>query len=344
MMKLSAFHYDLPADRIAQEPVTPRDHSRLLTFDRKTNRVAHHRFYEIPELLQTGDVLVVNTTKVFPARLRGTKRTGGAIEVLLLALREGSSWRALVRGTTKAVDLVFPEGLTAQMMDRLENGEWIVRFSSNAVREFLAKHGEMPLPPYIRRGRSEASDVNRYQTVYAQQEGAVAAPTAGFHFTPEVLSALQKKGIEVVEIMLHVGWGTFRPVRTEDVESHAMLAEPYEVSASVAQALTAHRQEGRRIIAVGTTAVRTLETICDEKGNYRGGRGETALYIYPGYSFKSIDALITNFHLPDSTPLLLANAFAGGTPETPFPLKPAYEAAIREGYRFYSYGDAMLIV
>lgn len=344
-MKLAEFHYDLPPSAIAQEPVSPRDHSRLLVLDRRSHALEHRRFHDIVEFLQPGDVLVLNSTRTFPARLRGKKKTGGKVEVLLLApsphLGKGARWRALVRGTTKKNELVFPEALEARMKDRLAEGEWVLEFSSNHVRDYLDRYGEMPLPPYIKRPAPQSADLERYQTVYAEKEGAVAAPTAGFHFTPALLERIRERGISIQFIVLHVGWGTFRPVRTETIEDHQMLPEAYEVSEKAAQAFNQARQEGRRIIAVGTTAVRTLETICNEKGQFRSGNGETNLFIYPGYPFKAVDALITNFHLSDSTPLLLASAFYRG--KEPFSLKFAYEEAIRQNYRFYSYGDAMFI-
>jgi len=229
------------------------------------------------------------------------------------------------------------------MTNRLDNGEWTLQFSRNSLRSYLDQHGEMPLPPYIKRPKPQAADLDRYQTVYAEQEGAVAAPTAGFHFTPQLLERIHAKGVTVRSVVLHVGWGTFRPVRVGRIEDHKMLPETYEVSAIVADDLNEARREGRRIIAVGTTAVRTLETVCDQDRIFRADRGEANLFIYPGYRFKSVDALITNFHLPDSTPLLLACAFYGGDPSIPFSLRFAYEEAIREGYRFYSFGDAMFI-
>ncbi len=339
-MKLIDFHYELPPEAIAQEPVSPRDSSKLMVLDRASKAITHHRFRNIGEYLRPGDVLVTNVTKVFPARLRGKKITGGKAELLLLAPR-GEQWKALVRGATQKTTLEFPEGLRASMTERLSEGEWIISFSSNHIHEYLLRHGEMPLPPYIKRPSPRASDLERYQTVFASQVGAIAAPTAGFHFTPELLAALQAKGIEQRSIVLHVGWGTFRPVRSETIEEHRMLAEFYEVSGETAAALSAAKQQGRRIVAIGTTVTRTLETVVDASGTYRAGEGETDLYIYPGYAFKGIDALLTNFHLPDSTPLLLASAFYGRT--SGFTLKPAYEEAIREGYRFYSYGDAMFM-
>jgi len=362
-MNLSDFHYALPAGAIAQEPVNPRDHSKLLVLDRRSTTVQHKHFYDLVDILRPGDFLVTNSTKVFPARLRGRKKSGGKIEVLLLSpsllAGEAVSWRALVRGTTKPTELVFPEGVSALMTNRLDNGEWTLQFSRNGLRSYLDRHGEMPLPPYIKRSAPKATDLVRYQTVYAETEGAVAAPTAGFHFTPDLLERIHAKGVTVRSVVLHVGWGTFRPVRTERIEDHQMLPESYEVSEIVAEELNAARREHRRLIAVGTTAVRTLETVCDASGVFHGGRGAADLFIYPGYRFKAVDALITNFHLPDSTPLLLACAFYAspglaapspvgrGTAEPrvrqPFSLRSAYEEAIREGYRFYSYGDAMFI-
>lgn len=342
-MKLSQFHYDLPPSLIAQEPVTPRDHSKLMVLNRQNNQIEHRPFYEIVDFLKPGDVLVTNATKVFPARLRGKKKTGGKVEVLLTAPLPDGQWKALIRGTARPAELVFPEGLQGRMTQRLAEGEWAITFSSNHLREYLDRQGEMPLPPYIKRKMRLASDLDRYQTVYADREGAVAAPTAGFHFTPELLENIRAHGVLVQSIVLHVGWGTFRPIRAEHIEDHKMLPETYKVSDETVQELNRARRESRRIVAVGTTVVRTLETLCDSSGMFRSGGGESDLFIYPGYSFKAVDALITNFHLPDSTPLLLACAFFGGNRSHPFSLKFAYAAAIREQYRFYSYGDAMLI-
>lgn len=340
-MKLSEFHYDLPDSLIAQEPADQRDASRLMVLTRGTPTLSHRRFGDLPTLLNPGDVIVLNATKVFPARLRGRKATGGKAEVLLISPL-GTSWKALVRGTTKAATLKFPEGLTATMDERLDNGEWRLTFSRNHVHEYLDRHGEMPLPPYIKRPTPRASDLNRYQTVFADKTGAVAAPTAGFHFTDTLLGALRAKGVQIETIILHVGWGTFRPVRVEDVTQHQMLPEPYEMSIDTAAALTAARREKRRIIAVGTTVTRTLESLWDTD-HYRSGQGDTNLFIFPGYRFHGIDALITNFHLPDSTPLLLASAFYQSPGSGPFSLKTPYAKAVQEKYRFYSYGDAMFI-
>jgi S-adenosylmethionine:tRNA ribosyltransferase-isomerase len=284
---------------------------------------------------------------VFPARVRGKKATGGKAELLLLEpLNEARQWRALVRGVTKPFELHFAEGVTAQMHEMLAEGEWRVEFSNDEVRGFLSRHGEMPLPPYIKRPEPRGEDLDSYQTVFAREEGAVAAPTAGFHFTPELLARIEANGVERAEIVLHVGWGTFRPVRTDRVEDHRMLPERYEIAQKVAAKINAAIAEGRRIVAVGTTVVRTLET-AGSGGQVLAGSGSSDLFIYPGFAFKIVGALMTNFHLPDSTPLLLANAFAqwrqAKQAASPFVLKDAYQAAVREGYRFYSYGDAMLI-
>ncbi len=343
MIRLSDFHYDLPPEQIAQEPVTPRDQSRLMVLNRSSAAPSHHRFAELDRILRPGDVLVMNVTKVFPARLKGTKRSGGKAELLLLESLDSARWRALVRGPTRQTELVFPEGLTAEMETRLDNGEWVIHFSRNHLREYLDVHGEMPLPPYIKRPVSSGPDRQNYQTVYARAEGAVAAPTAGFHFTEELLERLRAKGVEILELTLHVGWGTFRPVRHENVVEHPMLPETYEVTSAMADAYNRARLEHRRIIAVGTTATRALETLTTDRGVLSPGKGATNLFIFPGYRFKSIDALMTNFHLPDSTPLLLANAFYGADADHPFLLRPAYQEAIEKKYRFYSYGDAMLI-
>ena len=349
-MKLSDFQYDLPPERIAQQPAEPRDSSRLMVLD-GAGGIAHHRFLELDRLLRPGDVLVANATRVFPARLRGRKKTGGKVEVLLLGTQDSTSWRALVRGATQPTVLIFQEGVEAVMEQRLSRGEWHLRFTTPDVRAFVERHGEMPLPPYIKRPERAPQDRERYQTVYAKSEGAVAAPTAGFHFTPDLLERLKQKGVQWLEVVLHVGWGTFRPIREEDISRHEMLPERYEISAETAKVLNEARAGGRRIIGIGTTVVRTLETVADDAGVIHHGRGESDLFIIPGYRFKSIDALITNFHLPDSTPLLLANAFYGHKmsqgnrtgENAPFVLRKAYREAIRAGYRFYSYGDAMFI-
>lgn len=343
--KLTDFEFTLPSESVAQAPVTPRDHSRLLILDRASGQIQHKRFHQITSVLRAGDVLVLNATRVFPARLRGQKSTGGKIDVLLLRRETGARWQALVRGSAAiGAELIFPGELRGRLVDRLENGEGIIEFSKEDIRPYLNQHGEMPLPPYIHRPDKQAADTERYQTVYARQEGSIAAPTAGFHFTPELLAELKVRGVDIVEIVLHVGWGTFRPVRADNIAEHQMLPEFYEVSETAATQLQQARQERRRIVAVGTTAVRTLESIYDGAKGFLSGSGSTNVFIYPGYEFKAIDALITNFHLPHSTPLFLASAFYGqGTAREPFSLRAVYGEAIREGYRFYSYGDAMFI-
>jgi S-adenosylmethionine:tRNA ribosyltransferase-isomerase len=366
-VKLSEFYYDLPPELIAQEPVTPRDQSKLLIVSAKKDSLEHKRFSDLSDYLNPGDALVLNSTKVFPARLRGKKKSGGKVELLLVRpMAEKDQWTTLVRGISRAATMEFPGDLRADCVERTGEGEWIVQFSGPPVRDVLERFGDMPLPPYIKRPKSQTSDRDRYQTVFAKEEGAIAAPTAGFHFTPELLERLRKKGIQMVEIVLHVGWGTFRPVRSENVEDHAMLPERCRLSAEAAERLNGARKSGHRIVAVGTTAVRTLESAANAEGKLTAFDGETNLFIYPGYRFKSVDALITNFHLPDSTPLLLANAFfchlSGrvGARESgskdfapphpipssppPFSLRAAYAAAIQHRYRFYSYGDAMLIL
>ncbi|MFA5975850.1 MAG: tRNA preQ1(34) S-adenosylmethionine ribosyltransferase-isomerase QueA [Elusimicrobiota bacterium] len=344
--RLSDFHYDLPVDRIAQKPVEPRDHSKLMVVNTSSRQFEHRAFFDLDQMLVSGDVLVANATRVFPARLRGKKKTGGKVEVLLLGRSvDPSCWRALVRGATQVTELFFEEGTSARMEKRLAEEEWLLRFSRDDVSSFLQRQGETPLPPYIKRPQADALDMDRYQTVYAKSEGAVAAPTAGFHFTPELLARLKQRSIQWQEIVLHVGWGTFRPVREEDIQKHQMLPESYDMTSATAETLNTAHREKRRIIAVGTTAVRTLETVCDEDGVFQPGQGESRLFITPGYTFKAIDALITNFHLPDATPLFLASAFYSHKTRDaePFGLRAAYEEAIRSGYRFYSYGDAMLI-
>ena len=352
-MRLAEFFYDLPPERIAQEPVTPRDASRLMVLSKPEPKWSHRVFRELDTILQPSDVLVLNATRVFPARLRGHKKTGGKAELLLVGpAPSAKTWRVLLRGAKAPVELVFADGVTAGVGAQQANGEYLARFSIDDIRGFLARHGEMPLPPYIKRPSPRTGDAERYQTIFARSEGAIAAPTAGFHFTPELLDRLRARGIAIAEVILHVGWGTFRPVRKETIEDHEMLPERFEVKPDTAALLTQARRQGRRIIAVGTTVVRTLETIWDDQEGYRPQEGESNLFIYPGYRFRGIDGLITNFHLPDSTPLLLANAFAhhhllpqgNMLGEYPFVLRTAYDEAIRQGYRFYSYGDAMAIL
>jgi len=333
------FDYALPPDRIAQHPVEPRDHARLMVLHRDSGKLEHRRFYEVVDYLRRGDVLVINETRVFPARLVGKRPSGGKVELLLVRPLGRDTWEALAKPGRKVRPgerLLFGEGkLTGEVVERTEGGKRVVRFSGDL--EALRNLGQVPLPPYIRRSPIP-EDRKRYQTVYARVEGSVAAPTAGLHFTEELLGRLREKGVEVVPIVLHVGPGTFRPVRGE-VSEHRMEAEYYEVSPRAAEVVNLARGKGGRVVAVGTTSVRTLETVADEEGRVRPGSGWTELFIYPPYRFRVVDALITNFHLPRSTLLMLVAAFAGRER-----VLEAYMEAVRLGYRFYSYGDAMLII
>ena len=339
----SAFDYELPEGRIARSPAQQRDQSRLLVLHRETNNIEHRVFRDIAELIDEGDALVLNETRVLPARLLGKRAGGGAGEVLLLRpLADEHTWEALVRpgrnlkpGRTLEIS---PE-LKVEIVDHAPEGARIVRLhSSMPVRAALEQFGHMPLPPYIDRP-DEAADRERYQTVFGRIEGSVAAPTAGLHFTEDLLTRLHDKGVEIVRILLHVGVGTFRPVDVEDPEQHVMHAEQYEVSAAAAEALNRTRESGGKIWAVGTTVTRTLESTIAADGTIAAGAGSTRLFIRPGYQFRAIDRLITNFHLPRSTLLMLVAAFAGYERTM-----HAYRVAIDQGYRFYSYGDAMVIV
>lgn len=344
LSRASAYDYDLPDGRIAQEPVEPRDRSRLLVVPRAGGPFRHLRFRALVELVPPGDVLVLNETRVFPARLRGRKPTGAPAEILLLRpeSEDEREWRALVRpgGKLKPGRVVdVAEGLRVHMVDSVSGGGRLVRLESElSPREAIDRWGEMPLPPYIGRPAT-AADRARYQTVYARSTGSVAAPTAGLHFTAAVLAGLEGRGVSLQRVTLHVGVGTFRPVDAESLEEHEMHAEWYEVPADVASSLNEVRQRGGALWAVGTTVARTLESVTDETGTIRPGKGWTELFIRPPYRFRGVDRLLTNFHLPRSTLLMLVSAFAGyeRTME-------AYEEAIAEGYRFYSYGDAMVVV
>ncbi|MBX3133930.1 MAG: tRNA preQ1(34) S-adenosylmethionine ribosyltransferase-isomerase QueA [Gemmatimonadaceae bacterium] len=345
----SDYDFALPLDRIAQAPAARRDESRLMVLDRAGGTIAHHRFRELPKFLREGDTLTLNTTRVFKARLLGTRDSGAPAEVLLLKEAPQARWEAMVQPGNKLKPgrvVTFSEGFTAEMGEPTERGTRLVRLRVEgaragdraAERVAIAAHGHVPLPPYIERGDT-ASDLERYQTVYARQEGSVAAPTAGLHFTPELLAALETQGVRRAEVLLHVGAGTFKPVEVEDPSQHEMHEEWYDVSEETASALTATRRAGHRVGAVGTTALRTLETVWREDGHYAAGSGETRIFIRPPAVVRSADVLITNFHLPRSTLLMLVAAFAGYE----FTME-AYATAVREGYRFYSYGDAMLIL
>lgn len=340
-MKVSDFDYYLPEELIAQKPIYPRDASRLLVLDRKTGQVEHCSFTEIVAYLQTGDVLVLNDTRVIPARLFGRRHdTGGKIEVFLLKRLSTREWEVLVKPGKRArlgSTIVFGEGeLTALVKDRTDAGGRLLEFEYRGVfEEHLDKLGMMPLPPYI---KEKLEDRERYQTVYSRMEGSSAAPTAGLHFTPELLATIQTKGIHLAYLLLHVGLGTFRPVAADNVEEHIMHSEYYEVTPKAAETINQARKQGGRIIAVGTTSVRTLETVADEKGIISAGSGWTDIFIYPGYRFKCVDALLTNFHLPKSTLLMLVSAFAGVEQ-----VREAYCQAVENKYRFFSFGDAMFI-
>ncbi|MCU0561410.1 MAG: tRNA preQ1(34) S-adenosylmethionine ribosyltransferase-isomerase QueA [Desulfobacterales bacterium] len=346
MHSLSDYDYELPAGLIAQSPAKRRDRSRLLRLERRTGALSHHRFERLPERLTAGDVLVVNDTAVIPARLVGRKATGGRVEVFILdytggVRREGTfACDCLVKSSKPlraGACIQFGEEWSGRVT-AIEGGFCRVEFSgAGDIDLLLDRQGHVPLPPYIRR-LDRPEDRKAYQTVYAAVRGAVAAPTAGLHFTPELLEEIRAKGVAVACITLHVGYGTFAPVRSADIRTHRMHAERYHISASAAEAVNAARDAGRRVVAVGTTAVRTLEFAAGDDGRVRSGSGWCDLFIYPGYRFKAIDAMITNFHLPKSTLLMLVAAFAGREP-----ILDAYRAAVAEGYRFYSYGDAMLI-
>ena len=336
-MKTSDFYYELPEELIAQHPAEPRDSSRLLVYDRKADRVTHEHFYAIVKYLKKGDVLVVNNTRVLPARLIGHRvGTGGAMEFLLLKRLDRDHWEALVKPGKKArIGKVceFSDELKAEITGNCEGGGRTVRFLYEGVFEdILSRVGQMPLPPYI---KEKLEDQERYQTVYSKENGSAAAPTAGLHFTPELLDRIRGMGVEVVEVLLHVGLGTFRPVKVDDILEHEMHSEFYQVTEQAAQAVSRAKREGRRVIAVGTTSVRTLESASDANGQLRPQSGNTKIFIYPGYQFKCVDALITNFHLPESTLIMLVSALIGR--EKTLEL---YELAVRERYRFFSFGDA----
>ena len=339
-MNTHDFYYDLPEEYIAQTPAEPRDSSRLLIYDRKTKEVQHKIFRDIYDELHPGDVLVVNNTRVIPARLMGTKKqTGREIEFLLLNKKTQDEWEIICRPGKKLKigDIVeFSEKLSAEILAKREDGIPLVKFYCDGIFEaVLDELGNMPLPPYITK---KLEDKERYQTVYAKERGSAAAPTAGLHFTPELLERIKKKGVDVVEVLLHVGLGTFRPVKVDDVEKHKMHSEYYSVSQDAAKRINEAREKGGRIIAVGTTSVRTLESTSTEDGKIVAGSGYTDIFIYPGYRYKAVDALITNFHLPESTLIMLVSAFAGYE-ET----LNLYKMAVDMKYRFFSFGDAMFI-
>lgn len=340
-MKTSDFYYDLPEELIAQEPLKDRSSSRLLVLDKETGEIEHRIFKDITDYLQEGDCLVINDTKVLPARLIGERvGTGARIEILLLVRKNIDTWEVLVKPGKKARPgdkVSFGGGkLVAEILETIEGGNRIIKFHYDGVFEnILEELGEMPLPPYI---THKLEDKNRYQTVYAEHDGSAAAPTAGLHFTPELLEKIKNMGVKIVHVTLHVGLGTFRPVKVDDVTNHEMHSEYYVVEKSQADIINDTKKNGGRVIAVGTTSTRTLESVTDENGVVHEGNGWTKIFIYPGYKFKAIDCLITNFHLPESTLVMLVSALAGK--ENIF---KAYEIAVKEKYRFFSFGDAMFI-
>ena len=354
MYALDDYDFDMPEALIAQQPAVRRDQSRLMTLHRRRGDVGHHHFYELPGMLGAGDLLVLNNTRVIPARLYGRKATGGKVEVLVLDYAGGRAdpqnqghfvSACLVKASKRPQPgsrIYFSDDLQAEVLAVREETH-ILRFScpGGDFAALLEQTGDMPLPPYIRRpggDASAASDRQRYQTVYAKQAGAVAAPTAGLHFSDALLARLVARGVQTVELTLHVGYGTFLPVRVDDIRKHRMHAEQFVIAPEAADRINAHRQQGGRVIAVGTTCVRSLEYATDEDGRLRSGSGPNDLFIYPGYRFRMVDGMITNFHLPRSTLLMLVAAFAGREN-----ILSAYRAAVEQRYRFFSYGDAMLI-
>lgn len=340
-MDKSDFYFDLPQELIAQDPLEDRSGSRLLVLDKKSGRVEHHIFREIIDYLRPGDCLVLNNTRVLPARLMGVKEdTGAAIEVLLLKRRENDIWETLVKPGKKAkpgTKLIFGDGcLKGEVLDVVEEGNRLIRFGYEGIfEEVLDKLGEMPLPPYI---THKLQDKNRYQTVYAKYDGSAAAPTAGLHFTNELLKQIEDMGVEIAYVTLHVGLGTFRPVKADNILEHHMHSEYYQVTREAAEKINRAKSGGNRVICVGTTSCRTVESAAKEDGMLEECCGNTEIFIYPGYQFKVLDCLITNFHLPESTLVMLVSALAGREH-----VLEAYEEAIREKYRFFSFGDAMFI-
>lgn len=341
-MDVKDFYYDLPQELIAQDPLEDRSSSRLMVLDKITGEVEHRHFKDITEYLRPGDCLVINNTKVIPARLYGVKEgTEAKIEILLLKRKENDIWETLVKPGKKCkigTKIVFGEGiLTGEVIDIVEEGNRLIQFHYEGIfEEILDRLGQMPLPPYI---THQLQDKNRYQTVYAKYDGSAAAPTAGLHFTPKLLQQVRDMGVEIAEVTLHVGLGTFRPVKETDVLKHHMHSEFYKIEQSEADKINKAKKEGHRVIAVGTTSTRTLESAADENGFLTEKSGWTEIFIYPGYQFKVIDALITNFHLPESTLVMLVSALAGREH-----VLAAYETAVEEKYRFFSFGDAMLIL
>ena len=340
-MKVTDYYFDLPQEQIAQDPLEDRSSSRLLVLDKETGEYSHHVFREITEFLKPGDCLVLNNTKVIPARLFGEKEgTQAKIEILLLKRKENDVWETLVKPGKKAkvgTKIIFGGGLlVGEVIDIVEEGNRLIKFTYEGIfEEILDQLGQMPLPPYI---THQLKDKNRYQTVYAKYDGSAAAPTAGLHFTPELLQQVKDMGVDIAEVTLHVGLGTFRPVKVDNILEHHMHSEFYMVTQEAADKINNAKKSGHRVICVGTTSCRTIESAADENGMLKESSGWTEIFIYPGYQFKVLDCLITNFHLPESTLLMLVSALAGREH-----VLAAYEEAVKEGYRFFSFGDAMFI-
>ena len=339
-MKKSDFYFDLPEELIAQTPIPERDHSRLLVLDKNSGELTHRHFYDLPSFLHEGDCLVLNDSRVLPARLLGSRSSGGGVELVLLRDLGDGKWECLSRPgrkTRPGTELSFGEGeLTATVVDVAEGGNRIVQFHYEGIfLEVLERLGKMPLPPYI---KEELQDAERYQTVYSRETGSAAAPTAGLHFTTELLDQIRAMGVKVCTVTLHVGLGTFRPVKEDEIENHEMHSEFCIVPEETARIVTETKAQGGRVIAVGTTSCRTLESFAAEDGTLKPASGWTDIFIYPGYRFRCVDALVTNFHLPESTLIMLVSALAGREH-----VLNAYETAVKEKYRFFSFGDAMLI-
>lgn len=337
------YYYDLPEELIAQTPIEPRDHSRLLHFNKSTGQIQHKHFFDIVDMLHDGDVLVVNNSKVLPARLYGYKsETGAKIEILLQKRIDLKTWETIVKPAKRldiGTEVVFNENIKCVVLEKGDYGSCKVRFDykdTKSFEEHLMEIGTMPLPPYI---KEKLKNQSRYQTVYAKVDGSSAAPTAGLHFTTELMEKLKQKGVEIIEVLLHVGLGTFRPVKEDNILNHEMHSEYFEITKEVADRINKAKADGRRIIAVGTTSVRVLESGADENGKLVPQKRETQIFIYPPYKFKVVDALITNFHLPESTLIMLVSAFVGDIDKT----LGLYKTAVNEKYRFFSFGDAMFI-
>ncbi len=341
-MKRQDFYYELPEELIAQDPLVDRESSRLLVLDKESGVISHHVFRDITEYLHEGDCLVINDTKVLPARLIGSREgTNGKIEILLLKRKENNVWETLVKPGRKAkvgTKIIFGGGLlTGEVVDVVEEGNRLIQFTYQGIfEEILDQLGQMPLPPYI---THQLEDKNRYQTVYAAHTGSAAAPTAGLHFTPELLKKIERQGVDIAKVTLHVGLGTFRPVKVDEITDHHMHSEFYQIDQEAADKINRAKANGKRVVCVGTTSCRTVESAADENGELAACSGWTEIFIYPGYRFKVLDCLITNFHLPESTLIMLVSALAGRKK-----VLEAYEEAVRERYRFFSFGDAMLVV